>query len=181
MESSPAYEAFPAFPSLAMPEDLWAYLLTFLHCFEVAAVSRCGDSRLLSIGEQELRRWPRPRVFTGHTDFVYGVAISPSGRRVVSASKDRTVRVWEICTGEEVLTLRGHGGEVRACQVSPDGRHLLTGSDDMTAKLWNFHTGEVLLTYQAHTFSVNTVAFSPSGKYLATGSGDSTARVWELS
>ena len=68
----------------------------------------------------------------GHSDHVYSVAFSPDGSHVVSGSKDRTVRIWNVVTGESEAKLKGHSGWVNSVVFSPDGSHVVSGSDDGT-------------------------------------------------
>ena len=79
----------------------------------------------------------------GHTDAVNGVAYSPDGTRLASASSDGTVQVWDAITGQEVLPpLRGHTGVVYAVAYSPDGRTLASASHDKTVRVWDATTGQ---------------------------------------
>ena len=74
--------------------------------------------------------------FTGHTAGVLSAAFSPDGTRIVTASWDRTVRIWEAQTGQLVSTLEGHTYGVTAAAFSPDGTKIVTASDDHTARIW---------------------------------------------
>jgi WD40 repeat protein len=68
-------------------------------------------------------------VMSGHTELVTDLAFSPDGLRLVSAGHDRTVRIWNVVNGQELLTLEGHTGPVRALAFAPDGRTLASCAD----------------------------------------------------
>ena len=72
----------------------------------------------------------------GHSASVSALAFSPDGRRLATASIDRTVKLWDMATGDEVLTLRGHTAGVGCLAWSPDGLRLASGSIDWTARVW---------------------------------------------
>ena len=94
----------------------------------------------------------------GHTDAVKGCAWSPDGSKLLTASDDRTAKVWDAATGRVLLTLQGHNGAVTGCAWSPDGCSLLTASQDFTARVSYTGLGERLtLTLQVDTPTIGFV------------------------
>jgi WD40 repeat protein len=93
---------------------------------------------LNSISDQTMKS----SVLTGHTHWVTSVAFSPDGSRIVSGSDDKTIRLWDATTGEQIGDpLVGHTDWVRSVAFSPDGSRIVSGSDDKTIRLWNATTG----------------------------------------
>jgi hypothetical protein len=114
------------------------------------------------------------------TFWVNSAAFSPDGTRVVTASDDKTARVWDAKTGAALATLSGHTNAVLSAAFSPDGTRVVTGSYDDTARVWDAKTGAALATLSGHADRVITAAFSPDGTRVVTVSEDKTARIWQL-
>jgi len=118
--------------------------------------------------------------FTGHSDSVKALAVTPNGKQVISGSFDKTIKVWSLKTGAEIHTLRGHSDSVTAIAVTPDGKQVISGSSDKTIKVWSLKTGAEIHTLRGHSDSVTAVAVTPDGKQVISGSSDKTIKVWSL-
>jgi WD domain, G-beta repeat len=127
------------------------------------------------------RRDLREQLVLGHKDAVYSAAFSPDCQRIVTASKDKTARVWDAATGQLIgEPLRGHSGDVRSAAFSPDGQRIVTASKDKTARIWDAATGQPIgEPLKGHEFGAYSAAFSPDGARIVTASDDRTARVWD--
>ncbi|KIJ97428.1 hypothetical protein K443DRAFT_105698 [Laccaria amethystina LaAM-08-1] len=117
-----------------------------------------------------------------HNDCVTSVAFSPDGRHIISGSYDKTVRVWDVQTGQSIMDpLKGHDDCVTSVAFSPDGRHIASGSDDKTVRLWDAQTGQSIMDpLKGHSRYVTSVAFSFDGRNIVSGSYDETVRVWDV-
>eukprot|EP00741_Cyanophora_paradoxa_P018580 tig00021070_g17936.t2 len=116
----------------------------------------------------------------GHEGFVRAVAITRDGKRAVSGSADKTLRVWDLESGAELRRFAGHEIGVTSVAISPDGKRAVSGSADKTLRVWDLESGEELRRLAGHEGQVNSVAISLDGKRAVSGSDDKTLRVWDL-
>jgi WD40 repeat protein len=121
----------------------------------------------------------RVAVATWHEGPVQGCAWSPDGDRIVTGSRDNTVRIWEARTGRCVATLAGHQKAVSGCAWSPDGQRIVSASWDKTLRIWEARTGRCVTTLAGHAGSVIGCGWSPDGQRVASASYDRTLRIWE--
>ena len=92
---------------------------------------------------------PLLRTLEGHTHEVKAVALTADGRHAVSGSYDKTLRVWDLETGQTIRTLEGHTGRVTSLALTADGRHAVSGSWDNTLRVWDLLSGECLASFTA--------------------------------
>jgi WD40 repeat protein len=116
------------------------------------------------------------------TAAVNSATFSPDGKRIVTASDDKTLRLWNAQSGKQIgEPLTGHSGAVNSAAFSPDGKYIVTGSSDETVRLWDAETGKQIgKPLQGHTSTVFSVAFSPDGKRITSASADKTVRLWDI-
>ena len=139
-----------------------------------------------------------PIMLKGHSDVVSVVAWSPDGRYVVSGSKDKSIRIWNVLSGECVLVLkkkRGRSSEINSVAWSPNGQYMASSrSRDKSISIWfigdepgkTISSGECVKAlggrfYEGHVSAVCSVAYSPSGQYVASGSDDESVCIWNVS
>jgi WD40 repeat protein/DNA-binding CsgD family transcriptional regulator len=120
------------------------------------------------------------RIFSGHTDAVRSVSVSPDGRTMLSASQDGSLILWDVQTGEQLRQFTGHEGNVWTVVFHPDGQTALSGSVDRTLILWDIETGELLRRFTGHTADVRMVAISPNGRTALSASYDHLAILWDI-
>jgi WD40 repeat protein len=113
-------------------------------------------------------------------DGTRALAMVPGGPFVISASSDRTLKIWDTLSGREIRTLTGHTQTVWAVAVTPDGRHAVSGSADKTLKVWDLQTGEATRTIAGHASNVMAVALTADGKRVISGGIHSEIKVWSL-
>lgn len=123
-------------------------------------------------GKKEIAR------MTGHQQLVNQVTFSPDGRWILSASFDKSVKLWNGVTGEFVATLRAHVGPVYQVAWSADSRLAVSGSKDSTLKVWDMRSKKVLMDLPGHADAVFTVDWSPDGGAVASGGKDRVLKLW---
>ncbi len=116
----------------------------------------------------------------GHRRHVIGAAFDPSGRRILTASHDRTARLWDAQTGAPIgKPLDGHEGVLTSAAFDPTGQKIVTASHDGTARLWDAEACKPIGVLEGHLDGVIYAVFGPSGRKIVTASFDGTARLWD--
>src|SRR5262249_27212089 len=118
-------------------------------------------------------------VYRGHTQRVVALAFHPDCERLLSASQDGTVRIWESLSDPETRLFGGVRG--RGLAWTPDGRHFAMSGAGGSLKVWEAHSGRRILTLKGHADDITGVQFSPDGQRIITSSWDRTIKLWEAS
>jgi len=119
------------------------------------------------------------RKLTGHTQGIRSVCFSPDGKRLLSASYDCTLRIWDVESGKELKQIQAHK-PLYSAAFSPDGKRIVSGGDDEAVRLWDAESGKELRKYPGHGTQVTSVAFFPDGRRVAATSWDGAARIWRV-
>jgi molecular chaperone DnaK len=153
----------------------------------VATAFAPDDSVLATAAGKVVRLWDPidgavRAVLAGHSSDVTALAFSPDSRRLLSASRDRTVRIWDPKSGASHPAYSVYNKAtdyVRAVAFSPTGEFAASGDEDGYIRLWNPETGAELGT-PSHGGYVTALSFSPDGVLIASGSTNNEVRIWGL-
>ncbi len=124
---------------------------------------------------------PIATTLTGHSSFINYLVISPDGQTLASASADKTIKIWNLATGQEIRTFTGHSNYVNYLAISPDGQTLVSSSADKTIKVWNLATGQEIRSLTGYSKYIDYFVISSDWQTIATGSADKIIKIWNLS
>jgi WD40 repeat protein len=133
-------------------------------------------------GRRLHRLHPAPGRLRGsarHASAITALAFAPDGKTLVSATLGRTVRFWNVATGQLVRRL-GNLPPADALALSPDGKTLALGNDHGYLGLFHAATGKPVRPPAGHRGAISALAFSPDGATLASGSWDDTVGLWDV-
>ena len=125
------------------------------------------------------------RTLSNHRDGITAIKITPDGQRVISGSYDKSLKVWDLSTGQELFTFEGHSGSIEALAVTSDCKRLVSGSSlvfgsaDNTLKVWDLTNGRQKFNLQGHSRSILEVFITPDDRRVISASIDNI-KVWDL-
>ncbi|GAB4200417.1 MAG: hypothetical protein Fur006_51920 [Coleofasciculaceae cyanobacterium] len=134
---------------------------------------------------QSYQHHTRQASFLVHTiaedaSYVNYLAISPDGKKLLSSSADRTIKIWDFSTGKKIRTIIEDSIPINYFAITPDWRAIATGGADNTIKLWDFETGKEIRNLQGHSSYVNYVVITPDGNKLVSASADNTIKILDF-
>ena len=142
---------------------------------KLATASTDGRIRVFEQREQE---WGILKTFVNHSDWVNAVTWSSDGKRLASASRDKTAKVFDLESGKRVVTFSGHSGSVNGVAFHPDGKQVYSTSDDKLLALWKIEDGKK--SRDVHRFGAGVHKILSSGESLFISSNDKIAYEYSL-
>lgn len=164
------------------------YISNIRNVWTSQALSNAEKESDLEKIPERLRSWdwgynlyrisPEPVRLIGHTAPLRWAAFSNCEKYIVTASEDKTARIWDRSSGIELAVLRGHEEWVLFGSFDPKSERVITASDDHTARVWDLK-GNPIFVLQGHEKSVAKARFSPDNRWILTTSDDKTAKLWD--
>jgi WD40 repeat protein/serine/threonine protein kinase len=114
-----------------------------------------------------------------HADWARALQFDGTGTRLVTASADRTVRVWDVPARKQLAELHGAGDALIAVALSPDGKEVVASGRDARAYVWDVASGALRLSLAGHKGVVWHVEYSRDGSRIVTSADDGSARIWD--
>ena len=118
--------------------------------------------------------------FTKPFGMILSLAFSPDDKLLLTGGADGEIRIWEVDSGKQILSFRGHNHWASSVAFSPDGNTIASCSYSSAVKLWDSKTGECLRTLRGHTDKVRKISFNSNGFLLASCGDDQTIRIWDI-
>ena len=168
------------------PGALPGLLYNLLRC---ANWSSAAIERVLHYPSGRLRfrlRFPLQRrdasvhTFAGHWDSVVAALPTPDGKRLVSVSLDRTLRLWDLNSGAPLMHFYGCVGTVGSFAVTSDGQALIYATEDHSLVMYDLGSGTLLRRFRGHSSKIGMCLLSPDGQLVIAAASDSSVRVWRV-
>ncbi|KAK4188005.1 WD40-repeat-containing domain protein [Podospora australis] len=144
------------------------------------SLTRRSDNMLMQSKPDWHPPWKLQRVISGHLGWVRALAVEPNNKWFASGAGDRTIKIWDLASGQLKLTLTGHISTVRGLAVSPRHPYMFSCGEDKMVKCWDLETNKVIRHYHGHLSGVYTLKLHPTLDVLITGGRDGVARVWDM-
>ena len=163
-----------------LPFDPERSLLLSLQAVKNGQASRQDVPWATEALHQSLLAFRLESTLKGHTLRVYGASFSPDGSQLATGSRDGTVRIWDVASGQSLRVIQGPSEGISDVQYSPDGTLLALGGLDGSVTLIDTATWSHKTVLPGHAETVWALAFRPNGRQLASASADETVIVWDL-
>ncbi|MBY9005357.1 MAG: TIR domain-containing protein [Candidatus Lokiarchaeota archaeon] len=112
-----------------------------------------------------------------HNKAIYTFSITPDRKYVITGSLDKSIKIWNLETGDLYHKIDGHDDEITCLDLSSDGSRIVSGSEDNSVKLWKLDTGNLMRNFTDHEGAIFDVLITPNDDYIISTSEDNTAKI----
>ena len=116
----------------------------------------------------------------GHTDIVTSIDMDSEMNKIISASRDSTIKIWDAESGNLIQSINAHNGSVLDLKMNPASKQFASCGDDSTIKIWDLNTFSLIKTLKKDMKKVNSISYHNSGEYLACGGDKNNIYIWDL-
>lgn len=139
--------------------------------------SSCIYKNIFIASDKSIIIWKTPKfslcqILKGHKEGINDIVWTFDNKYIISCSDDRTIKIWNVFTSENIKTITGHTNCVFCLSLHLLTNMLLSGSYDTTIKLWNINNGECIRTMYGHSDPITSVNFNPDGTMFVSSSYD---------
>ncbi|MAT45193.1 MAG: hypothetical protein CL609_22930 [Anaerolineaceae bacterium] len=120
------------------------------------------------------------RTIRGHEGEIYSCDIAFDGNSIITASSDKTIRLWDSSSGEQLRKFSGHTDDISCCCITPNNKLLFSGSFDGSLISWDVKTGLPLHTFLGHSSEILACITDPKSEYLISCSMDGLIKIWNI-
>jgi WD40 repeat protein len=126
------------------------------------------------------------RTLSNHTEEVTTMVVTSDGRYILSGSGEKTIKVWDLESGREIITLKGHTGWISAMALTSDDKYLISGCNDGSLKVWDIRYWRELFTLPGHKGKIEGILITPDNRRAVTwsesgkDSKDDSLKIWDI-
>lgn len=121
-----------------------------------------------------------PKFFQGHEDSIRSIGFDPSGSLMITAGWDKSIKVWDVKTKQEVETMFGHTSGLWSAWFTADGKYIVSSASDDSLRVWTFPGGRIVKQARMTNKEVVSMVVSPDGDTAITGGGSGQIMKWSL-
>ncbi|MFM6138385.1 MAG: WD40 repeat domain-containing protein, partial [Sphaerospermopsis kisseleviana] len=144
-----------------------------------AKLSVYADVIVLQADENPYKDFESLQILEYHSDWVSSLVITSDGQKLISASWDNTIRIFNLSTYNIINVLTNHTDDVECIAITPDGQEIISAGWDNTIKFWDINKGCLIDSYDC-SHRVVLVAVTPDGQHLISGENSQIVKIWDL-
>lgn len=154
------------------------FIITLAVTSECARIAYAGENNKISVLDTNSSSIS---ILSGHSSFVTILKITPDDQFLVSASKDKSIKIWNILSQNLFFSFEGHTSTISSIAITYDCTRVISSGLDRTLKIFNLKLTREERGFNSHTDYVTSISESKNKKYIATGGLDKTIRIWTVS